>query len=90
MKIPIPFIVAKKQLYKRVCPSVGPSVGPSVHPSVTLMDFGLLGGTNGRISGLVFFIALVKEKETLGSHLFSSESLINRSLVDPLIDQLID
>ncbi len=39
------FLVATKQLYKSVCPSVGPSVRRSVGMYVMLSLFGLLGAT---------------------------------------------
>ena len=52
----ISFLDASSHLYKRVCPSIGPSVGPSVGWLVTLSLFGLLGATNGRVSGLILIL----------------------------------
>ena len=53
----------EKQLYKRLCPSVGPSVGPSVMLSVTLLLFGLLGATNAVFTALLFRILLFTRKK---------------------------
>ena len=44
------FLVATQRLYMSVCPSVR----WLVRPSVTLLHFGLLGATYGRVSGLAF------------------------------------